>query len=309
MTPFGPYALAGWRVLSDLELPELVAWPAADDPGLPLRFETAAAPSISGIRGFEAWQDGHARLRVRDLAMFEISASGGHVTVHPARDADPLELRSIVYGSVLAILCYQRGLLPLHGASVRIGDGAALLSGPRGAGKSTLATALARRGHALLSDDVSPIDLRDSSRPLLWPAFPRVKLLDDAIACFDLAGATAYNRVPWGTKGHFAMATPALTDAVTAPVPLGGIFALDRGGADTFSCTLLPCRAALIYLNSQTHRAGMGWRMGAQERIFYQVCRIASSVPVRWLRRPLDLKRLDESAQQVEAAMAGDEID
>ena len=304
MTPFGPYALAGWCVLSDLELPELLCWPASQRGSLPLRIEAAESPSISGSPGFEPSANGGSRLRAGALALFEISASGDCVTVHQAPDADPLLVRAHLYGSVLAILCFQRGLLPLHGASVRIGKRAAVLSGPRGAGKSTLATALARRGYPLLSDDVSPVDLRDPRCPLVWPAFPRVKLLEDAIASFDLAGATAYTRVPQGTKGHFGMASPTLIEEVTRPVPLGGIFALDRKGDDMVSCTLVPRKAALAYLNSQTHRQGMGLRMGAQEQIFHQVYQIASSVPVRRLRRPVDLNRLDESAQQVEAAMA-----
>jgi len=75
------------------------------------------------------------------------------------------------------------------------------------------------------------------------------------------------------------------------------------------SCTLLPGMAAMVFLNSQTHRAGMGRKMGAQEQIFHQVYQIATSVPVRRLRRPLDLDRLDELAQRVEATMAGDETD
>jgi ABC-type cobalamin/Fe3+-siderophores transport system ATPase subunit len=305
---FGPYALAGWRVVSDLELPELLPWADVEAAGHPLRVEVSDVAAIPGPRGFEAAADGGVRLRVAEVALFEVAPSGDHVAVHRVRDADPMVVRAHLYGSVLAILCYRRGLLPLHGASVRIGGRAAVLSGPSGVGKSTLATALARRGHVLLSDDVSPADLSDPERPMLWPAFPRVKLLDDAIATFQLDGATAYTQAPRGTKGHFGMAAPTPDEGVTKAIPLGGVFALDAHGEDAVSCERLASLPAFAFLNSQTHRARMGRLMGAQERMFHQVYRVVSAVPVWRLKRPKDLGRLNESAEVVEAAMAGDAV-
>lgn len=304
MTPFGPYTLAGWRVLSDLELPELVAWPDRGNPGIPLRLDLAPHTLPPGARRFEPLPGGGFRFHAGPIADFEIAAAGDRVTAYLSEEADPLLVRAHFYGSVLAILCFQRGLFPLHGASVRIGNSAAVFSGPSGAGKSTLATVLARRGHALLSDDVSPIDLSDPSRPLAWPAFPRVKLLDDAIAAFDLSGATAYTRAPSGAKGHFGMSSPRLRATVTAPLPLGAVFSLDQEDTGSVSCTLLSGMAALKFLHSQTHRSGMGRQMGAVEQIIHQVYRIASSVPVYRLSRPLDLTRIDESAERIEQQMA-----
>lgn len=59
-------------------------------------------------------------------------------------------------------------LEPLHGSSVCAGDGALLLLGPTGAGKSSLAAALDARGYSLLCDDTAAVD----SSGVLWPGPP-----------------------------------------------------------------------------------------------------------------------------------------
>src|SRR6185436_17962029 len=59
--------------------------------------------------------------------------------------------------SVTGAVLQQRGLLPLHASALLLGAGAIALLGPSRAGKSTLAAALARRGHPVLADDVVPV--------------------------------------------------------------------------------------------------------------------------------------------------------
>jgi hypothetical protein len=57
-----------------------------------------------------------------------------------------------------AIICSQRRCLALHAAALFSGTSAALIAGRSGAGKSTLSMALARRGFAVASDDVTLLD-------------------------------------------------------------------------------------------------------------------------------------------------------
>jgi hypothetical protein len=54
-------------------------------------------------------------------------------------------------------------LVPLHGALVRGRERALLISGVSGAGKTTLALALAARGYEVLGDDVAMLDPRDGT--------------------------------------------------------------------------------------------------------------------------------------------------
>jgi hypothetical protein len=300
---WGPYALCGWRVVSELPLPELSPWSGTAWDGRALHVEVSDKPLAEDASGFTLLADGSVLLHIPGTASFVIAAMGGLITVYSAQDADPLLLRSYLYGSVLAVICYQRGLFPLHGSSVRIDEAAVVFSGPSGSGKSTLATALARRGHALLSDDVCAVDITNPARPMLWPAFARVKLLPDAIANFGLGAATAYTRAVLGTKGHFGVSSFPASAALNLATPIAAIFALGTPGGDSLHCARLPGKDAFLFLNGQAHRRYIGRRLGFDSQLFHHAATLASAVPVYHLDRPAALDQLNETAVLVEAAV------
>ena len=300
---YGPYALCGWCIISDLALPELLTWRVPYFKELPLLLELDQSPADFYAAAFEVAKDGTVILRVFGIAIFRISPGADHVTIQPHANADPVLLRCHLYGSVLAVLCYMRGLIPLHGASVCIGSAAVIISGPSGAGKSTLAATLARRGHQLLSDDVCAIDLHDPSCPVLWPAFPQVKLLPDVIAYLHIDGAIHYSRTARGTKRHFGTANLTQKLGPTrplVPIPAAAVYGLSGAGSDSVGRTLLTGKDALAFLDGQAHRAAMGRRLGLGSWLFQQLCRLAAAVPVYRLDGPRDLKCLDEIAGLIE---------
>src|SRR5436853_7875447 len=79
------------------------------------------------------------------------------VKVEPARGVPPAVVREFVRGPVAAARLRQQGLLVLHASAVTINDRAVVICGGSGWGKSTLAAALHRRGHRLLTDDFAAI--------------------------------------------------------------------------------------------------------------------------------------------------------
>lgn len=81
-------------------------------------------------------------------------------------------------GPVLAFVLRLNGVLSLHASAVVVDGRAVLFLGPAGAGKSTLAAAMAERGHAILSDDVSAVIWRHG-RPWILPGYPRLRLWTD----------------------------------------------------------------------------------------------------------------------------------
>jgi hypothetical protein len=301
---YGPYVLCGWRVESAIPLPELTAWSGAQEwnAGGTIRIELQESSLDHTAAGFCANSEDGVSLRVKGVASFRVNPGADHVTVQPEEGVDPLLLRGYFFGSVLAILCYRRGLFPLHGSCVLLDGEAVVFSGASGAGKSTLATALARRGHPLLCDDVCVIDLSNPRRPMLRPAFPRVKLLPDAIDCFQLGAAATYSQAAQGTKGHFGMAAIQPMEAIQQPVPMEAIYALDMPAGDKVGRSLLRGKNAFVFLESQAHRGWMGRNLGLHNQLFGHIAMLAAAVPVYHLDRTCALDRIDEVACLVEAA-------
>jgi len=83
--------------------------------------------------------------------------NGREVTVDAAPATDPATVETLLLGSPLAALCYQRGLMPLSATAIEVNGAAVAFVGASGSGKSTLGAFLARRGYALLTDDLLPV--------------------------------------------------------------------------------------------------------------------------------------------------------
>ena len=83
---------------------------------------------------------------------------GRVVRYETGRVATESDVRAFLLGIVWRVLGWQRGLLPLHASSVARGPDLHAFVGGAGAGKSTLAAALARHGYALFTDDVLLLD-------------------------------------------------------------------------------------------------------------------------------------------------------
>jgi hypothetical protein len=73
-----------------------------------------------------------------------------------------------------AIIRSQQQWIAIHAATLYSGDSAVLLLGPSGAGKTTLAAALSRRGFTLATDDVALVD----PQTLILHPIPRCLHLD-----------------------------------------------------------------------------------------------------------------------------------
>jgi len=160
------YTLFGWRVQSTLPLPELLPWRGGSR-APDLVVEVGAVPPVdldtpSFNPALQICPTG-VRVAIPAVATYWVEA-GRRVIVQPTMPEDATDIRVFLLGTVLALLCFQRGLLPLHASAVDIGGQALLLSGVSGAGKSTLAAAFSGRGYRLLSDDLCALEMGRDSR-------------------------------------------------------------------------------------------------------------------------------------------------
>ncbi len=169
------YNAYGLNIASELLLPELVA--GHSDSDLFIREKkngTCSDGNMDRRWKLEISEDNSASLSIKDHATFYIR-EGKEVTVFTTKNADDRLIRQYIMGIVFGILLYQRGLLVLHAGAVAFDGGAIAFVGNPGAGKSSVAGALYKKGYKIVTDDITPVDV-DSERCPVFPGCPYLKI-------------------------------------------------------------------------------------------------------------------------------------
>lgn len=121
---------------------------------------------------------------VPNIARYDITPDS--VTVHVMKQADPEAVQLFLWGSAAGAVLHLRGILLLHGSTVRLPEGtAAVFCGHSGAGKSTTVAALGLEGLASVSDDISAVHFDAHGQAWVQPGLPRVKLWGHALRLLD----------------------------------------------------------------------------------------------------------------------------
>jgi hypothetical protein len=285
-------------IRSDLPLPELDP-DAAHAPDLTIRLAATGRPmpapdpatvSEFGPEGqYLAWPG---------VGAFLIQGTNT-ILVEPAPGVSMPLLNLPLLGPVLALLLHLRGMLVLHASAIDLGGRAVAFAGHKGAGKSTTAAAFVAQGHRLLADDALAIDLSDPRRPSILPAFPQLKLVQDAADSVTLQGAVTMPRpVP-----EFPKQQRRLTGSFShAPVAPGCIYLLVRGPSPAINT--LPPPQALGVLLACSFAALFQLRQGRFDgavagRHLAQCAALAGVVRVARLELPSDLAGLPEIVRLV----------
>lgn len=109
------------------------------------------------------------------VGSFEITG-GNRIVVDAYGDPEDVRLRAYMMGTALGSILCQKGYLPFHSGSLKIGDRTLLIVGRSGAGKSTLTSSLVTRGYQFLSDDVTPVSMADTGESVAHSSYPQRKL-------------------------------------------------------------------------------------------------------------------------------------
>jgi hypothetical protein len=172
------YSLGGLTLVSELPLPEL---PKAMDGAKQLDAVKVILADVTFPPPGTVQIDAECfasstlyALRIPGLATYQVR-EGREILVAMEPGALPLDVRAYLLGTLFAVLCQQRGLLPLHASAVCSGRGAVAFLGRSGMGKSSLAAHLSQRGFEVVGDDIC---LADTSKtpPMVIPAAPWLKL-------------------------------------------------------------------------------------------------------------------------------------
>ena len=295
----GDYQLCGWRVRSDLPLPELLPWTGLAEAeidvhigigNVPDRLEAQVNPSKLVMIS----PDGSVLLMIPDLVRILVQG-GNQITVQHLDGGLNEGWRLYLLSSAFGYLCHQRGLFPLHAACLNIGGKVFAIAGASGCGKSTLALALVRRGHKLLSDDVTVLGSGpDEKSTFVLPAYPRLKLWRDSLEAQSLS-ADSFARVR-EDMDKFDLCPKDGFDG--APLPIDGLLFLKTGMIQEV-IPLDPMKAAVL-LNHNVFRASVAMYMGRRQGLFSQSVGIAAATPAYRLVRSKDFSGLTDLVALVE---------
>lgn len=295
-------AICGWRVRSALFLPGIAPWAGSDAAAVDLHITRGAVPAslpgevVTG-RYMRIGTDGRVLFDVPGIGAYLIEAPD-RVVVSPHADADPQDVVTFFKGAVFGMLCHLHGRLPLHASSVEVEGRALVFAGEPGAGKSTLAAAMAAKGFRLLADDVSVV-VRVDGAPWVAPASRLQKLWQDSQEALGLPAGRSLRTVQDRFK-YEHQAGVFLAD----PVPLGAVFHLSR--APDRSEAILERQApgqAFHTVWTNIYRDHAARTLGLAGSLFVNCGWVAGSVPCFTLRRSDDFGGLDALTDVVAAAL------
>lgn len=130
------------------------------------------------------WElDGGAYLHIayRDGTQFWFDRAGTRLWATWAEDSSVENTALYLLGPILALLLRYCGFVCLHASAIVVNGRAVAFVGPEESGKSTTAAAFGRRGFAILSDDVVPLqDNRDGTFFAL-PGSPHLRLWPESV--------------------------------------------------------------------------------------------------------------------------------
>jgi hypothetical protein len=205
---------------------------------------------------------------------------------------------------VSVVLGAQTWILPVHGATVQIGEAAAMLVGASRAGKTTMALHLASRGHPLLGDEIALIRL--ATREVV--PFRRSVNVRPGPHADELAGALGLsggrNGSPWEAPERAIHRITALFPGRPArPTRLRAAFFLagfaDQPAREAFQLTL--DREDVIGWITTPEIAYCSWGLAPARRAFrLMVLRQALSQTPSWL---LKVGRPGDTAALIERTM------
>jgi hypothetical protein len=238
---------------------------------------------------------------------FSVDRAGRRVLVDAigaARRAEPDHAASLLLGPVLATVLRLRRTVALHACVVEVGSSAVLLVGERGAGKSTLAAALADRGHAILADDVGTLAERAGGTWVAHPGYPRLRLDPASLASFA-APPEATGPPIWGTGKRWIELSP---DGATGPWrfqreprPVAAVYELGRSGRRAPAVAEIAGGARVATLLRHVREAPFALEPAARADELRRLSRLAAAVPVRRLECSDDLAALTATCEALVA--------
>jgi hypothetical protein len=230
-------------------------------------------------------------LKFEDGIEFVIDQGGTQVWADRPAQATLEDVAIYLLGPICAFLLKVRGIICLHASAVAVGRLVLGLLGAAGTGKSTIAAALALRGHPVLTDDI--LALRDQGDEfLVLPGPPRLCLWPKSVALL-YGRAEALPRLtpevaidPEWDKRALDQTAPGFCFQ-SEPLPLSAIYLLGEHSRDIANgVEAVPQGEGMLALLANAKSDGCYFPVGSRE--FEVLGRVTAQVSLRRITRASD---------------------
>jgi hypothetical protein len=229
-------------------------------------------------------------LKVAGIARYRVQ-TGTVITIEPEKDAATDDVRLFLYGSALAALFHQRGMMPLHATTVYNETGALGFAGNSGAGKSTTSFSLIETGKfRLVSDDITILNYCDG-KIRVQPGMPHLKLWADILEYSSKDLSTLKNIRNEIQKFRF----PVTDHFSDQPVELRALYFLSSQHQKEVSIVPVTGTEKFNLLQNNIFRSQFVTGREMQEKYFKLTTTVLQKVQVFRLVRP----RLGMTAEEV----------
>ena len=218
------------------------------------------------------------------------------VFIHRVKGVSDSDICIYLLGTCFAYLNMLKGYFSLHGSAIKTENGCIIFTGDSGVGKSTTAAGFIAKGYEILSDDVCVISFDNLGKPIVYPAFPQLKLWDNSVEKlgFEKEGLNMVSknwqkfRIP--TQGVF----------YDEPLPL--IQIIELVPSDEPEIKLIPLHKfdKMTVLLKHTFRNYLIPSLGLEKQHFAFCSRLAAHIDVVKLERPKHLFLLNELINLIE---------
>ena len=293
------YLVYGLKILSDIECSELVVLDELQEHEYDVLIEVHPVSSEIHEKIEDGWYSNYRNesmwFHIPQVATYWMQ-DGNYISIELCPNVDIKMAKQYLLGSCLGMIMLQRNMIAIHGGTIVFNGKGIVFTGDRGAGKSTITSALRLKGYPFVADDVSSVEV--GQRHFIHPGFPQQKLCQDAMHQLGYK-LDEFKTLMSDTQMKYLI--PARESFVYDKVPLHGIVELKVvDDIHEIQVELLKGQEKLMTIYNNIYRIEMKRFAGVNPEYFKKCVEIAKEIPVYRIYRPKGVMTVDAQIKWLE---------
>lgn len=294
------YQLGGLKIASELKLHQLeqtICGGSSQKTDVNIVIVDHPPATTQSMQSINNWMCGDKdaiHFVIEGLAQFLIIA-GKQIQIYVEPNAELSEVELFLTGTAMGVVYHQRAIHPMHAACMARGNKAIALSGDTGEGKTTLAYAMMKRGHALITDDIAPIAVQEKDF-YVYNEKPVLKMWRTTADFFGVSVAGMQSI----TNRHNKFYLPVVkSEFTTHRLDALVILASDEDCSEPY-LSKLSLLQSLAALRQHTYRSFLVPVLWGEENFLAHSLAIVQAIPILRLTRPRSLSQLGKAVDLLE---------